>query len=91
MKNLRRSGSITTITGYVPDLSFDISAFSVIFTFDQDEGGYCELHGLRFQLDTEKDIQELLGKTVRVTVKVNDPEGDVGTGERMVTLSNTII
>ena len=91
MKNLRRSGSITTITGPVPDLSFDISPFSVILTFDQDEGGYCKLYGLRFQLDTEKDIQELLGKTVRVMVKVNDPEGDVGTGDRMVTLSDTII
>jgi hypothetical protein len=91
MKNLRRSGSITTITGFVPDLAFDISPFSVIFTFDQDEGGYCKLYGLRFQIDTEKDIQELLGKTLRVTVKVTDSEGAEGIGERLVTLSDTIL
>jgi hypothetical protein len=30
-------------------------------------------------------------KPVRVTVKVNDSEGDEGTGERMVTLSDTIL
>jgi hypothetical protein len=75
----------------VPDLNFDVGAFSVIFTFDQDEGGYCKLYGLRFQLDTGIDIQQLLGKTLRVTVKIKDSEGVTGTGERMVTLSNTIL
>jgi hypothetical protein len=50
-----------------------------------------ELYGLRFQIDTEKDIQELLRKTLRVTVKVNDSEGDEGIDERMVMLSDTIL
>jgi hypothetical protein len=91
MKNLRQSGSITTLTGEVPDLGLSISPFTVIFTFDPDEGGYCKLYGLRFQLDGSTDIQSLLGHKLKVTAKVNDKDGDVGTGERWVTLSNDIL
>ncbi|HSN98704.1 MAG TPA: hypothetical protein VLS89_10485 [Candidatus Nanopelagicales bacterium] len=91
MKNLRRSGSITSISGYVPALDHEIRPFDVIFTFDPDEGGYCTLHGLRFQLDGDIDVQELLGQVVRIQVTVTDSEGDVGVGEREVTLSTTIL
>ncbi|MCC6555024.1 MAG: hypothetical protein IT372_18810 [Polyangiaceae bacterium] len=91
MKNLRQSGSITSISGTVPELGLEIPPFNVIFTFDQDEGGYCKLYGLRFQLDTATDIQGLLGKVVNVKVTVTDSEGDVGVGERQVTLSPTTI
>lgn len=92
MKNLRQSGSITTITGHVPDLDLDIPAFSVIFTFDQDEGGYCELYGLRYQLDAGgADIETLLGKTVDLTVRVKDKDGAEGVGTKTVRLSDTFI
>jgi len=91
MKNLRQSGSITSISGTVPELDLEIAPFNVIFTFDQDEGGYCKLFGLRFQLDGERDIQELLGKVVNVKVTVTDREGAVGVGEHAVTLSPTIL
>lgn len=91
MKNLRQSGSITSVSGSVPALSHEISPFNVIFTFDPSEGGYCKLYGLRFQLDSDIDIQELLGKVVQVRVTVTDPEGDVGVGEQQVTLSSTVL
>ena len=91
MKNLRRSGSITSISGYVPALDHQIRSYDVIFTFDPDEGGYCTLHGLRFQLDNDIDIQQLLGQVVRVKATVSDPEEDVGVGEIEVTLSTTTI
>jgi len=91
MKNLRQSGSITTLTGHIQELNLDISPFTVIFTFDPDEGGYCKLYGLRFQLDGAIDINELLGKTLRVSASVKDKDGDVGTGERWVKLSDTIL
>lgn len=91
MKNLRRSGSITSISGHVPALNHDIRAFDVIFTFDPDEGGFCSLHGLRFQLDNDIDIQQLLGQVLEVQVTVTDPEGDVGVGTRQVTLSTTTL
>jgi hypothetical protein len=79
------------VTGRVPDLNLDISPLQVIFTFDQDEGGFCKLYGLRFQLDQTHDIQELLGKALELTVQVSDKDGDVGVGERTVTLSNDIL
>ncbi|MDI1446519.1 hypothetical protein [Polyangium sp. 6x1] len=91
MKNLRQSGSITTLSGHVDELNLDINPFTVIFTFDPDEGGYCKLYGLRFQLDGGTDIQQLLGKTLLVKASVKDKDGDVGTAERWVKLSSDIL
>lgn len=91
MKNLRQSGTITTLTGEVPELGVSIKPFTVIFTFDPDEGGYCKLYGLRFQLDGDLGIDQLLGKKLRVTANVKDKDGDVGIGERWVTLSSDIL
>lgn len=93
MKNLAQSGSITTVQGYVPALDLELAAFNVIFTFDQDEGGFCKLYGLRYQLDTDGiDIETLLGHEVKVMVTVRESKlGGVGTGERLVKLSDTIL
>jgi hypothetical protein len=92
LKNLRQSGSITEVTGTFPGLGFDADPYKVIFTFDQDEGGYCKLPGLRFRLDTpEHPIEELLGKPVEVRVKVTDKDGAVGEGVRTVLLSTTYL
>jgi hypothetical protein len=93
MKNLRQSGSITTVSGYVPDLDLELSPFNVIFTFDPDEGGFCKLYGLRYQLDTNGvDVDTVLGHTLKVTVRVTESKGSgIGVGERMVTLSDTVL
>lgn len=91
LKNLTQSGSITSLTGHFPDLGYDVGPFNVIFTFDPDEGGYCKIYGLRFQLDTEHDIQEMLGHTLEVTATITDKDKTVGTGKRTVKLSDTIL
>ncbi|WP_437645490.1 hypothetical protein [Sorangium sp. So ce362] len=91
LKNLRRSGSITVVNGVVPELGYAIEPLKVIFTLDQDEGGFCKLAGLRFRLDGERTIDELLGKVVDVEVSVTDTDGDTGTGRRKVTLSQTLL
>lgn len=91
IKNLHQSGSITSVTGHAPDVPADVGPFNVIFTFDQDEGGYCKLYGLRFQLDADIDIEQLLGETLVVKVTVTDKEGNVGVGELTVKLSDDII
>jgi hypothetical protein len=91
MKNLRQSGSITSVTGYFPDLMITIAPFDVIFTYDQDEGGYCKLFGLRFQLDLSNNINTLLGHTMNVVVTVTDTDGSVGKGTKTVKLSNNIL
>ena len=90
VKNLARSGSITSITGHFPDLGIDVGPFDVIFTFEPDEGGHCKLYGLRFQLDQDHDIQTLLGHPLEVTAKVTDPEEDIGQGTRLVVLSEDL-
>lgn len=92
VKNLRRSGSITTVSGTVPALGHTLDPLRVIFTFDQDEDGFCKLAGLRFRLDTrEVGIDALLGQVMELDVTVTDSDGDTGTGRRKVTLSRTIL
>jgi hypothetical protein len=91
VKNLRRSGSITEVAGEIPDLNLQISPLKVIFTMDPDEGGFCKIYGLRFQIDIDGgDINDMLGKDMKVTVSISDSDGAVGTGELWVTLSSDI-
>jgi hypothetical protein len=92
MKNLRQSGSITEVGGEIPSLGLSISPLKVIFTFDPDEGGYCKVYGLRFQLDTGgQDVMTMLGKELKVIVTVKDIEEDQGVGERWMTLSDYLL
>lgn len=91
LKNLTQSGSITSLTGRFPELGYDVGPFNVIFTFDPDEGGYCKIYGLRFQIDTHHDIQELLGHTFEVTATITDKDKDVGVGKKTVVLSKDIL
>lgn len=92
IKNLHKSGSITSVGGEIPEINLTIPPLKVVFTMDLDEGGFCKLYGLRFQLDIAgDDIQTMLGKRVKVKVEVRDEAGDVGTGERWVILSDTLI
>lgn len=91
VKNLTQAGSITSLTGHFPDLGYDVGPFNVIFTFDPDEGDYCKIYGLRFQLDAEHPIEEMLGKTFEITATITDKDGDVGVGKRTVKLSDSIL
>jgi hypothetical protein len=90
-KNLHQSGSITSVTGHFPDLGIDVGPFNVIFTMDTDEGGWCKLYGLRFQLDQTTNINMLLGHPLDITVTVTDTDGSVGTGTLDVVLSQTFL
>ena len=91
LKNLHQSGSITELSGSVPDLGIDVQPFAVIFTFDPDEGGYCKLYGLRFQIDGQSSVEPLFGQKMKIGVKITDKDGDIGVGERWVTLSDGTI
>jgi hypothetical protein len=92
MKNLLRSGSRTTLKATAPDSGVRVAPYEVIFTFDPDEGGYCKLYGLRFQLDAGGvDYLPLLGKELDVTGVVIDREGDSAEGFRRVILSDIVL
>jgi hypothetical protein len=94
VRNLHQSGSITTVGGEIPALMLSITPLKVIFTFDPDEGGYCKIFGLRFQLDVDLmpgEIDNLLGEEARVVITVTDSEGDEASDDLWLTLSDTIL
>ena len=92
IKNLHQSGSITEVSGEIPELGLDISPLKVIFTMDPDEGGYCKLYGLRFQVDVGgEEVETMFGKQLLVKVKITDSAGDIGYAEKWVTLSGDLI
>ena len=92
MHNLKQAGSTTKITGVQPGTSLTVPTTSYVFTYDQDEGGYCKLYGLRFQLDAGgTDYQLFLGKPLDVTVVVTDTTGLSATGTAHLQIAPTIL
>jgi len=92
MHNLKQSGSITTITGTQPGTGVQIPPTAFVFTFDPDEGGYCKLYGLRYQLDNGGiDYKQFLGKPLDIQVVVKDSLGETGTGVAHVNVDSTIL
>jgi hypothetical protein len=80
-RNLKQSGSTTTITSVVPTTGLAGPKTSYVLTYDPDEGNFCKLYGLRYQLDVDgTDYHLFLGKPLDVTVTVKDPSGATGTG-----------
>jgi hypothetical protein len=91
-KNLHRSGSTTTITAKQPGTGATIPPTSFVFTFDPDEGGYCKLYGLRYQLDNGGiDYMQFLDKDLDLTVTVRDSSANVGSGTIRIHVAPTII
>lgn len=97
MKNLRQSGSRTTLTAkVVSDPSIVIAPAGYVFTFDRDEGNYCKLWGLRFQLDSgASDLgttyKQFLGKTLEVTVEVVDSTNARATSTKTITIADKLL
>ena len=92
MHNLKQSGSTTTITAVIPSTGFQAPPTGYIFTFNPDEGGFCKLYGLRFQLDAGGvDYHPFLGNPLDVTVTIKDSSGTVGTGLAHITVAPTIL
>jgi hypothetical protein len=91
VKNVHQSGTITSVTGHLPEIGLDVAPFTVIFTFDPDEGGYCKLAGLRFQLDVDHTIKDFFGHVIEVTVTETDRDGTIGKGTKTLKLSDNTI
>ena len=92
LRNLGQAGSITSISGYFPDLDYAPTPSLLIFTFDPDEGGYCKIYGLRFRIDDDAHaVDDLLGQTIEITVEITDDDGDRASSTRRVRLSEDFI
>jgi hypothetical protein len=73
MKNMKQVGSTTRLSAVQPDTGKVIPSSTFAFTFEKDEGGYCKLYGLRYQLDNGGiDYTQFLGKPLDVTATVLD-------------------
>jgi len=92
MKNLKQAGSTTTITGVAPEAGLTIPVTSFVFTFDRDEGGYCKLFGLRYQLDNASaPVERFLGQPLDVTVEVRDVAGTSAKATARIQVADSVI
>jgi hypothetical protein len=92
MKNMKQAGSTTKVTGIQPDTHVAIPPTTLAFTYAPDEGGYCKLFGIRYQLDNEGiDYKQFLGKPLDVTVTVTDPTGATASTTSRVQIAPTVI
>ncbi|MFI5297053.1 MAG: hypothetical protein ACHREM_03065 [Polyangiales bacterium] len=92
MKNLKQAGTITRITGVQPETGTTIPPTTLVFTYAPDEGGYCKLFGIRYQLDNEGiDYKQFLGKPLDLVVTTTDPSGATATAKARVQIDPTLI
>lgn len=97
MRNLRQSGSPTTLTAkLVDDPMSPIAPAAYVFTFDRDEGNYCKLFGLRFQLDSGAtdlgaDYKRFLGKKLEVTVSVTDTTKAQAASTKTISIADKLL
>lgn len=96
MKNLRQSGSTTMITSELEGDPAPVPPMAYVFTFDRDEGSYCKLYGLRYQLDSgvvdlTQGYKRFLGKRLKVTVKVTDTTGASAESTRTIQISDKLL
>jgi hypothetical protein len=92
MRNMKQAGSTTKIVGVQPDTGTTIPPTTLAFTYSPDEGGYCKLYGIRYQLDNEGiDYKQFLGKPLDVMVTVVDPAGTRATATTRVQIAPTLV
>ncbi|HEX3769533.1 MAG TPA: hypothetical protein VHV30_01655 [Polyangiaceae bacterium] len=92
MHNMKQAGSITKITAVQPGTQVPIPPTTLAFTYAPDEGGYCRLAGIRYQLDNEGiDYKQFLGKPLDVTVTVTDASGTTATSTMHVQIAPTLL
>jgi len=91
-QNLAQQGSTTTITSVQPGTNLAGPSMAFVFTFEPDEGDFCKLFGLRYQLDLDgTDYHLFLGQPLQVTVVIADPTGATGTGVANIQVAPTLL
>jgi hypothetical protein len=91
MKNLKQSGTTTKIVGVQPETGARIPPTTLAFGYSPDEGGYCKLFGIRYQLDNEGiDYKPFLGKPLDVSVTATDPAGATATATIRIQIAPTL-
>jgi hypothetical protein len=92
MKNMKQAGSTTQVSAVQPATGTPIPPSSFAFTFDPDEGGYCKLYGLRYQLDNGGiDYTQFLGKPLDVKTTVVDAIGQTASSTARIQIAPTLL
>jgi hypothetical protein len=92
MRNLKQAGSTTKIVGVQPETGAAIPPTTLAFAYSPDEGGYCKLFGIRYQLDNEGiDYKQFLGKPLDVVVTVTDPAGSTASATVRIQIAPTLV
>ncbi|MBX3208564.1 MAG: hypothetical protein KF764_26260 [Labilithrix sp.] len=96
LRNLRQSGSTTTITSSLEGDPAPVPPVSFVFTFDRDEGSYCKVWGLRYQVDAgagdlRSAYKRFLGKRLAVTVEIADSTGAKASSTRVVQIADKLL
>jgi hypothetical protein len=91
-QNLKQAGSTTTITSVQPGTNLAGPQMAFVFTFQSDQGSFCKLYGLRYQLDLDgTDYHLFLGQPLDVTVVIADSTGASGTGVAHINIAPTLL
>ena len=92
MKNIKQTLSTTRIEGVQPGTGTPVPPSTFVFTYAPDDGGFCKLYGLRYQLDNGGiDYKQFLGKPLDVKVTVTDPAGTTATSTARIQVAPTLV
>jgi hypothetical protein len=92
LRNMKQTGTTTKIVGVQPETGARIPPTTLAFAYSPDEGGYCKLYGIRFQLDNEGiDYKQFLGKPLDLAVTATDPSGSTKTATIQVQIAPTLV
>jgi hypothetical protein len=92
MTQLNQNGTTITLTGTQPDTGMKAPRTSVVFSFEPDEGGFCKVYGIRFQLDAEgQSIDAFRGKPLDVTAELRDRTGRTATMTTRIRIANDVV
>ena len=88
MTNLHQAGSVTELSADGGGIDPALAEIDVPYGYDDAGGGWCELHGVRYQLFfADQDVAAHIGSAIHLSARVVDATGDVGFGERTVIIA----
>lgn len=85
-RGLESRGSLISVTGRAEAISATVGPFATILELHPAEDGWCEVAGVRFQVDQEVPMEALDGQTMSLTAEVRDEAGAVADDTREVVL-----
>jgi hypothetical protein len=68
-------GTIISITGRVDSIPATIGPFDTIFQLEPTADGWCEVSGIRFQIDQALSVDQLDGRMMQLTARLRDKVG----------------